>query len=258
MTPAMAQDGVEKMKECMAQICIKIHAGAEDIQETVLGLMNHCLTILHKQDKRVCFVNAAKSLEAKKLTEFPQDFTDFHDDWGKWDEPMKSFLNTMSKAKDRSFTGSFYFRSLWDPDKLFEKTLLKMAGPIKLKGSICIGVKPCQFLDTKRAVIFFNLPFCSAPGLRQALQKAMTIRNCFLSRNILANGPGWSGAAPCQNLRWSGILYKICHGGIRRRRIPSRLTISWLRMNMVMGYKSNGCGQECHLTWSSPPLFMVS
>jgi hypothetical protein len=71
MTPPKAQDGVEEMKECMVQICIKIHAGAEDIQETTLGLMHHCLTILHKWDKMACFVNVAKSLEAKKLTDFP-------------------------------------------------------------------------------------------------------------------------------------------------------------------------------------------
>jgi hypothetical protein len=128
MTPAKAQDGVEEMKECMVQICIKIHAGAEDIQEMTLGLMHHCLTILHERDKTACFVYAAKSFEAKKLTDFPRDFTDFHDDWGKWDKPMKLFLNTMPKDKGRSFTGSFYFRSLWDPNKLFEKTLLKMAG----------------------------------------------------------------------------------------------------------------------------------
>jgi hypothetical protein len=30
------------------------------------------------------------------------------------------------------------------------------------------------------------------------------------------------------------------------------------RINMVMGYKSNGHGQGGHLTWSSPPLFMVN
>ncbi len=80
MTPAKVQDGVEEMKECVVQICIKIHAGVEDIQETTLGLMHHCLTILHEWDKTVCFVNVAKSLEAKKLTDFPRDFTDFHYD----------------------------------------------------------------------------------------------------------------------------------------------------------------------------------
>ncbi len=109
MTPAKAQDGVEEMKEYVVQIRINNHAGTEDIQETTLGLMHHCLTILHERDKTACFVNAAKSLKAKKLTDFPQDFTDFHDDWGKWDEPMKLFLNTMPKDKGRSFTGSFYF-----------------------------------------------------------------------------------------------------------------------------------------------------
>jgi hypothetical protein len=30
------------------------------------------------------------------------------------------------------------------------------------------------------------------------------------------------------------------------------------RINMVMGYKSNGRGRGGHSTWLSPPLFMVS
>jgi len=153
MTPAKAQDGIEEMKECVAQLRIKIHAGAEDIQETVLGLMLHCLSIFHERDKTACFVNTAKSLEAKKLTDLPQDFTDFHNDWGKWDEPMKSFLSTMPKDKGRSFTGSFYFRSTWEPEKLFEKTLLKMAGPTKLKGTITIGVMPISGHRTSRHVL---------------------------------------------------------------------------------------------------------
>ncbi len=84
----------EKLKECVSQIRIEILPGAKDIQETVLGLMQHCLVILQERDDTACFLNAAKSLVAKKLTDFPRDFTDFHDDWGVWDKPMKSFLNT--------------------------------------------------------------------------------------------------------------------------------------------------------------------
>ncbi len=72
---------------------------------------------------------------------------------------MKSFLNMMPKDKERSFTGSFFFCSKWEPEKLFEKTLLKMATLMKLKGSTTISVKPCQCLNTKRMVIFFNVPF---------------------------------------------------------------------------------------------------
>ncbi len=86
-----------------------------------------------------CLADAAKSLEARKLTVFPHDFTDFLDDWGIWDEPMKSFLNMMPKDKGRFFTGSFYFHSKWEPEKLFEKTLLKMATAKKLKGLIIIA-----------------------------------------------------------------------------------------------------------------------
>ena len=68
------------MKEVVAQVHIKILPGDEDIQETVLGLMHHCLTVLKEQDKTACFVNTTKSLTANKLTDFPKDFTDFYDD----------------------------------------------------------------------------------------------------------------------------------------------------------------------------------
>jgi hypothetical protein len=163
----------DELKEVVTQICIKILPGAEDIQETVLGLMHHCLTVLKERDKTACFVNSKKSLTAHKLTDFPRDFTDFHDDWGIWDEQMKSFLNTIPAGRERSFTGSFYFRSKWEPEKLFEKALLKMAAVAKLKGSISITVKACQCLDTEWAVIFFNVPFCSVNSLRGILRKAM-------------------------------------------------------------------------------------
>jgi hypothetical protein len=79
-TPGKETTSVDKPKECVAQIHIKILPGAEDIQETVLGLMHHCLTILQERDDMACFLNAAKSLAVKKLTYFPWDFTDFHDD----------------------------------------------------------------------------------------------------------------------------------------------------------------------------------
>jgi hypothetical protein len=168
-TPGKGTTLDDKLKECVAQIHIKILPGAEDIQETVLGLMQHCLRILQERDDTACFLNAAKSLVAKKLTDFPRDFTDFHNDWRLWDEPMKSFLNTVPKGKGRSFKGWFHFRSKWEADKLFEKTLLKMAAATKIKGTFSIVVKPCQCLDTERAVIFFNVPYCSASSLQQLL-----------------------------------------------------------------------------------------
>ena len=131
----------DELKEVVAQVRIKILPGAEDIQETVLALMNHCLTVLKEQDKTACFVNSTKSLIANKLTDFPKDFTDFYDNWGVWEEPLKSFLNTMPAGRGRSLSGSFYFRSTWDPDKLFEKVLLRMAAVAKIKGTITINMK---------------------------------------------------------------------------------------------------------------------
>jgi hypothetical protein len=71
-------------------------------------MMDHCLSILHERDKKARFVNKKKSLEAYKATDFPRDFTDFYDEWGKWDETVSAFLNTIPADKLRSFTGSFF------------------------------------------------------------------------------------------------------------------------------------------------------
>jgi hypothetical protein len=187
-TPGKGTTLDDELKECVAQIRIKILPGAEDIQETVLGLMQHCLTILQERDDTACFLKTAKSMVAKKLMDFPCDFTDFHDNWGVCNEPMKSFLNTMPKGKGRSFTGSFHFRSKWEANKLFEKTLLKMAAATKIKGTISIAVKLCQCLDTERAVIFFNVPYCSASSLQQLLRKAMVEQK---SRLIQCHSDKW-------------------------------------------------------------------
>jgi hypothetical protein len=73
-------------------------------------MMDHCLTILHKRNKRACFLNKKKLLKAYKAMDLPRDFTDFYNDWGKWDKMVRAFLNTIPADKSRSFTGSFYFR----------------------------------------------------------------------------------------------------------------------------------------------------
>ncbi len=145
-------------------------------------MMDHCLSILHERDKKACFVNKKKSLEAYKMMDFPRNFTDFYDKWGKWDKTVHAFLNTIPADKSQSFTGSFYFRCKWDLAQLFEKLLLKMASQKKYKGTIAIELKPCQNLDTTRDIIFFNLPFCSDKGLRGTLHNAMRDQKSALIR----------------------------------------------------------------------------
>jgi hypothetical protein len=72
------------------------------------------------------------------------------------------------------FLGSFNFRSKWDPAALLEKTSLKMAAQTKIKGAITVEMKPRQCLDTAQDIIFFNLLFCNATGLRDFICKALT------------------------------------------------------------------------------------
>jgi hypothetical protein len=58
----------------------------KDIPESIKGMINFSLSILHERDKKACYLNRKKSLEASKATDFPKDFTDFYDDLGVWDE----------------------------------------------------------------------------------------------------------------------------------------------------------------------------
>ena len=90
------------------------------------------------------------------------------------------FLNTIKDKGQRTFQASFYFRCSGDPDALFAKTLLKMAKQSQHKGTISIERKPCQHLDTTRDIIFFNLPFCDAVGLRDYLKAALTAKKSRL------------------------------------------------------------------------------
>jgi hypothetical protein len=112
-------ESVGFMQDSVVKVHLKIFHG--DVQEAMMGMLDHCLAILHKRDKAACFLNGKKTLEAHKATDFPWDFTDFYDDWGKWDKLIKSFLNTIPVHKSCSFSGLFYFRSMWDPCTLFEK-----------------------------------------------------------------------------------------------------------------------------------------
>jgi hypothetical protein len=156
-------------------------------------MIDHCLSILHECNKKARFVYEKKLLEAYN---FPHNFTDFYDDWGKWDETVRAFLNTILADKSRSFTGSFYFRCKWDPAQLFEKTLLKMASQKKYKGTITVELKPCQHLDTTRGIIFFNLPFCSKEGLRGILCKAMRDQKSALIKRYPSKYPWMEWAPP--------------------------------------------------------------
>jgi hypothetical protein len=131
-----------------------------------MGMINHFLSILHKRDKKACYLNRKKSLEASIATNFLKDFTNFYDNWGVWDERIKAFANNIPANKSRSFLVLFNFRSKWDPAVLLEKTSLKIATQTKIKGTMTVGMNPCQCLDTARDIIFFNLPFCNAIGLR--------------------------------------------------------------------------------------------
>ena len=170
-----------------------------DVQETLVGLVTHCLSVLQERDKLSCILNRKKTLEAKRVNDLPRDFTDLYDEWGLWEEDIKMFLNTIKNKGQRTFTVSFYFCCSGDPAALFAKTLLKMAKQSQHKSMVSIELKPCQYLDTTRDIIFFNLPFCDVVGLQD--KKALICEKVNSSTDTPRDFPARTGAGPFGTLR---------------------------------------------------------
>jgi len=171
-TPTDGDKTSSKTNECVVRMRFKLQPC--DVQETLLGLLGHCLSVLQERDKSACILNRRKTLKAKRDSDLPRDFTNFYDEWGLWEEDIRMFLNTIKDKGQHTFQASFYFRCSGDPNALFAKTLLKMAKQSQHKGTVSMEWKPCQHLDTTRDIIFFNLPFCDALGLRDYLKAALT------------------------------------------------------------------------------------
>jgi hypothetical protein len=144
----------------------KLFHGVPEVQTTIMVLLDYCLTTLQERDKYARLLSRNKKEEVFKAKDLPQDFTDFYDEWGLWDERTQAFLNTIPEGKSRLFSASFWFKCKMLPKTLFEKTFLKMAGQKKLKGPITVEMKPCQHLNTAREIIFCQVPNCDATGLR--------------------------------------------------------------------------------------------
>ena len=69
-----------KNHKCVACLRFKMVHGSTDVQEMLMGLLDHCLIVLHERDKTACIRNWKKTLEAWRVSELPRDFTDFYND----------------------------------------------------------------------------------------------------------------------------------------------------------------------------------
>ena len=72
-----------------------------------MALLDYCLATLQERDKHAKLLSRNKKEEAFKAKDLPQDFTDFYDEWGLWDDRTQSFLNTIPEGKSISFSASF-------------------------------------------------------------------------------------------------------------------------------------------------------
>jgi hypothetical protein len=95
------------------RIKIKLSHGVTEVRGAITALLDHCLITLQERDKRAHLLSQDKSEEAFWAKDLPQDFTDFYNKWGLWEERMQAFLNTIPKGKSQAFLASFWFKSEW-------------------------------------------------------------------------------------------------------------------------------------------------
>jgi hypothetical protein len=153
-----------KMNNCIVRIKIKLTGRHKDIPESIMEMINDSLAILHERDKKECYLNRMKFLEASKATNFPKDFTDFYDDWGVWDECIKAFANNIPANRSRSFLVSFNFRSKWDPAALLEKDISEDGHANKNQGHNNSGDEAVPMLRHSARHNFFQSPILRRNG----------------------------------------------------------------------------------------------
>ena len=64
-TPTDGDKTSPKTNECVVRMRFKLQSC--DVQETLLGLLGHCLSVLQERDKSACILNRRKTLEAKRV-----------------------------------------------------------------------------------------------------------------------------------------------------------------------------------------------
>ena len=74
-TPTDGDKTTSKTNGCVVRMRFKLQPC--DVQETLIGLIAHCLSVLQERDKSACVLNRRKTLEARRVSDLPRDFTDF-------------------------------------------------------------------------------------------------------------------------------------------------------------------------------------
>ena len=68
-TPTDGDKTASKTNECVVRMRIKLQT--YDVQETLVGLLAHCLSVLQERDKSASVLNRRKTLEARRVNDLP-------------------------------------------------------------------------------------------------------------------------------------------------------------------------------------------
>ena len=67
-TPTNGDKTTSKTNKCVVRMRFKQPC---DIQEILVGLLAHCLSVLQERDKSACILNRSKTLEARRVSNLP-------------------------------------------------------------------------------------------------------------------------------------------------------------------------------------------
>jgi hypothetical protein len=81
-----------------------------------------------------------------------------------------------------------------------------MVSQKKHKGTIAIKLKLCQYLDTSRDIILFNVSFCSTLGLGDLIRGAVIKQKNTMVTHYPLNTHQLSGVDTFRTWSWSATL----------------------------------------------------
>jgi hypothetical protein len=68
-TPTDGNNTASTANVCVVRMRFKLQPC--NVQETLIGLLAHCLSVLHERGKSACILNRKNTLEAKKVSDLP-------------------------------------------------------------------------------------------------------------------------------------------------------------------------------------------
>jgi hypothetical protein len=144
------------------------------------------LSILHSEDKTVCFLHPDDfGQQAKKRADMPEKFQKIYKNWALFDQPLSRFKNDIWENRKRTYNLSIWLGSERKTDMIINGCTLDWDNEQKCGGFVKIAYKRIQSLNTDKKLILVRVPMDTcADSLQQVLREKMEeAREKMLTKN---------------------------------------------------------------------------